>query len=140
RRTLARVARVEPHAIADQEAAVRHVAEQRVVEAVAGDERIDVMSVGEPRQGAANRRSLATREYRDVRRAEGLADDSCVREERTVVEVELVEARAQCALECDRKLSGRLPCSCELHDEEGIALCASERRLGRSSGAGGQSV
>ena len=112
----ARVARVEAHPVREEEPAVGHVAQERVVEPVAAVDRIEVLPVRQSRQRVSGP-GLASCEQRRVGRSEGLPDDGAVRQQRAIGHLELVEPRAQGALKRQRELARRIASPRELDDE-----------------------
>ena len=129
-RPLAGVACVQPHAVRHEQASVRDVAQQRVVEPVAAVDLVEVVEVDEPAQRTARRREVGPRERGHILRLEGLAHDRAVGQHSPLGRVELVEPRAQRSLERHRDVVRGAPR--ELHDEERVAASTRDRTVRRA--------
>ena len=117
---LARVPRMQAHPVREEEPAVGDVAQERVMEAVAPVDRIQVLPVREPRQREPGARIAAGEEGR-VGGSERLPDHGAVREQRAIGDLQLVQTRAEGALEGQWELARRIARPRELDDEQGIA-------------------
>lgn len=87
------------HSLGGQEPAVRDVVDQTVVEPVVLVAQIEKVQVDEASQRPRDVDEIPLRQERRVRRAESLSGDRRRGEQRAVIGAELVEPRAERALE-----------------------------------------
>ena len=99
------------------------------MKSIATVDRREVVTIHEPSERACDGGRIATGEGGRIAGRESLTDDRGMREERAIIDFELIEPRAERPAERERELSDRFSSARELHDEERVSLGAGDGRF-----------
>jgi hypothetical protein len=132
---------VELHALGGRQPPIRHVVDERVMEAESPWHATQVQAVGEPVERRSDIRSVPARQQNRVIDGERLADHGHALQELAIVLRQFVETRADDALERYRQVSGVADAAGagQLDDEQRVAFGALDPRRVRLARMPGES-
>jgi hypothetical protein len=110
------------------------------MEPVTSTDGFQVVPIGESRESSRRHHGVGAGERRGIEGRERLADDGGVREQRAILEVELIESGAERSLKREGQIAAGDAGSSKLDDEEGISFRSHQDVTGRATRALGEGL